>query len=220
MIGENLLRYKRNQKYLVFDFETESLNLHFSRPWQLYFMLCEGKEIKEKHNYYLYWSDLNISQDALRITKIDIQTIKNKSTNLGEALEHFESYLYNDDYLIVGHNLLGFDIYQHNNFRRNLNRQTDYSYVPRILDTLSIARAYHLYENGDLASNVVPNSTMERITWMYKYLHFRKRGMKTSLGVLGKKFECKFDMMNLHDASVDIPLNFEVFTHLVGKMEL
>ena len=41
----SLLRFKKNQKYIVFDFETEGLNLRYSRPWQLGFIEVEGKSI-------------------------------------------------------------------------------------------------------------------------------------------------------------------------------
>ena len=38
----SLLRFKTKQKYIVFDLETEGLNLRYSKPWQLGFLIAEG----------------------------------------------------------------------------------------------------------------------------------------------------------------------------------
>jgi len=40
----NLLRFDNNKKWLIFDFETEDLNLFSSRPWQLSYCLYQGNE--------------------------------------------------------------------------------------------------------------------------------------------------------------------------------
>ena len=41
----NLLRYKKDQKYIVFDYETEGLNLYYSKPFQLSFIIAQNKKI-------------------------------------------------------------------------------------------------------------------------------------------------------------------------------
>ena len=41
----SLLRFKTNQKYIVFDFETEGLNLRYSKPWQLGFIVAQNKKL-------------------------------------------------------------------------------------------------------------------------------------------------------------------------------
>ena len=70
---DNLLRFNNKQKYILFDFETCSLNLGSldNKPWQLSFLIAQGKKILEKKNFYLAWSDLPISEDARRITRIN-----------------------------------------------------------------------------------------------------------------------------------------------------
>ena len=45
-----LLRFKKDLKYIVFDFETEGLNLRYSRPWQLGFVVVEAGKITKEYN--------------------------------------------------------------------------------------------------------------------------------------------------------------------------
>ena len=67
---EDLLRFKNNQKYLIFDYETCNLNLGLTsnKPWQLGFLVCQGKKIIEKKDFYISWDNLKVSADAARIT--------------------------------------------------------------------------------------------------------------------------------------------------------
>lgn len=48
---EDLLRFKFNQKYVIFDTETEGLNLVTSKPWQLAWIEAEGKQIEKQNRF-------------------------------------------------------------------------------------------------------------------------------------------------------------------------
>ena len=52
---ENLLRFKKSQKYIIFDYETCHLNLgsEENKPWQLSFIMADLNKIYEKKDYYL-----------------------------------------------------------------------------------------------------------------------------------------------------------------------
>ena len=54
-MNEDLLRFKKNQKYIFFDFETCSLNLGSlsNKPWQLGFIVIENDKIVEKCDYWI-----------------------------------------------------------------------------------------------------------------------------------------------------------------------
>ena len=45
---ESLLRFNKKQRYVVFDTETEGLNLVTSRPWQVAWLVIEGDTIIDK----------------------------------------------------------------------------------------------------------------------------------------------------------------------------
>ena len=57
---ESLLRYKKNQKYIVFDTETEGLNLRYSRPWQLSFIEAVGPKVVKSHDLFIDFEDLSL----------------------------------------------------------------------------------------------------------------------------------------------------------------
>ena len=78
-MNESLLRFKRNQKYIIFDTETEGLNLIKSKPWQAAWIVVEGDRVIKKYDKLIHWDDLNVSPDAARITGFDKEYYKNNA---------------------------------------------------------------------------------------------------------------------------------------------
>jgi DNA polymerase III epsilon subunit-like protein len=210
---KELLRFKNKQKYIVFDYETCSLNTcsFENKPWQLAFLVCEGDKVISEHNLYPFWQDLNISEEAKKITGFKMPHYKKNASDPKDALGLLESYLYSSDYIIVGHNLLGFDIYIHNMHRLLCNKQTDYSYLDRLIDTNSLARA--LFNQIDLNDDTLLN-------WQFKLQKLRTRGVKSSLKHMCSHYKIEFDPSKLHDALYDIRQNFKVFQKLIWDIEL
>ena len=212
-MNNHLLRFNKNKKFIVFDYETCGLNLASldNKPWQLAFLICENNEVKEKHDYYLKWDELNISDDAKRITGFKESVYKKKAVDPLEVLELFDSYIYNPDYHIVGHNILGFDIYIHNIHRQLCDKSTDYSYLSRAIDTNCIAKSEAMEIEFD-----EKNLTL----WQLKLQKIRKKGVKTSLKFLCQKYGIDFDESKLHDALYDIEQNFKVFQSMLWKVNI
>ena len=67
---EELLRFNKKQKYMVFDYETCNLNLVSveNKPWQLAYIVFQGDKVLEEKDYLLSWENLNVSKEAARIT--------------------------------------------------------------------------------------------------------------------------------------------------------
>ena len=210
-LGANLLRYKDKQLYLILDTETESLNLYFSRPWQLSFAVYEGKNLIEEHDYLLDWPDLNISADAKRITRFDQFNYDSKKIDPNIAIDHLEKFLYNEKYKIVGANILCFDTYQLNTARRCLGKKPDYSYINRIYDTHLLQKAIILGIKPDLNNF---------LAWQYKLSTIVQRGLKTSQSACAKYYDIKVDETGLHDALNDIRLNKEIFFKQLYQIEI
>ena len=78
-MNESLLRFDRNQKYLVFDTETEGLNLINSRPWQVAWIVTQGDKVLEEHDVYVGWDDLEVSKDAARVTGFSKQDYERRA---------------------------------------------------------------------------------------------------------------------------------------------
>ena len=201
---EELLRFKNKQKYMVFDFETCSLNLcnKNNKPWQVGFILCEGDKIIEEHDYLIKWDKLDVSADAAKITGFNRGKYDREAVDAEKVLGLLEKYLYNPEYIKLGHNLLGFDVYIHSIFRRLLNKKPDYSYLTELIDTLCVAKAIH--------KEIKPPKE-NLLSWQYKLTSFRERGMKASITALCKAYDLNFDASKLHDAIYDVKMNFEIF---------
>lgn len=210
-MNESLLRFKRNQKYIIFDTETEGLNLIKSKPWQAAWIVVEGDRVIKKYDKLIHWDDLNVSPDAARITGFDKEYYKNNAEPAEKVWSEFSKYLYDDDYLIVGQNLLAFDVYMVDVWRNLIGEKLDQSYIKRIIDTKAIATA--------IAKNA-PVDKDNFIYWQYKWLNFRERGLKTSQLTLLKKYGITFDEKRLHDALYDIEMNFQIFRRQILEIEI
>lgn len=208
----NLSNNFANHKYLIFDYETESLNCSYARPWQLFFSLYDGYNKVEEYNFFIKWSDLNVSKDAARITRFDPAKVEREGKSPAEVIEFFDKYLYNEDYLIIGANILGYDCYIHNTFRLSCGRETNYSWLNRLYDTNCLAKAYRL--------GLAAPKDEDLLLWQYKLNHFVKKGMKTSVKSMADEFKLEYDENNLHDALFDVKLTWEIFRKLVPILGL
>jgi hypothetical protein len=208
---EHLLRFKPKQKYITWDTETESLNLVNSRPWQLSWSIAEGDKIIKNEDRFLFWNDLKMSDGAAKITRFDRQAWMNKSEDPAKVLKDFNEVLYNKDYIIIGANLFGFDIYQHNNIHRQLGLPSDYSYINRIIDVQALQKGIYL------GLKSVPEN---RTAWHYQMQNFRQRGLKTSVKHLCSVYEIPYDESRAHDATYDNHLVFSIFRKQIFSIEV
>lgn len=213
-MNNNLLRFNSKQKYIIFDYETCNLNLCSpeNKPWQLSFIVASNNKIYETHDYYLRWDDLNISKDAAKITGFSKSKYDKLAVCPRKALDHFESFLYNKDYIPVGHNILGFDVYIHNIHRKLLNKKPDYSYINRAIDTNCLAKG--------IAKQLIKPQGKSTIAWQYSLNQIIERGLKTSLQMCAKKYKIDFDPTKLHDALYDIKINHQVLNKQLWEVEV
>jgi DNA polymerase III epsilon subunit-like protein len=210
---DSLLRFKRNQKYMVFDFETCNLNLcsKENKPWQLGFILCRGNKVEKKYNYLIRWDDLNISADAAKITGFNRAKYEAQAVDPLEVLNFMEQYLYNPEYIKLGHNLLGFDIYIHSIFRKCLNKSPDFSYLDNLIDTLCLAKAIH--------EDIRPPEG-KTLPWQFKLNSLILKGKKSSINALCKYYDITVDEKKLHDAVYDVEMNFKIFQKQIHDIEI
>ncbi len=211
---EELLRFNKNQKYIIFDYETCNLNLISTKnkPWQLAFMLFQGDKILDQGDYILDWKNLQVSKEAARITGFTKSMYNKRKSCPEKALEHFEKYLYDEKIIPLGHNILGFDVYIHNIHRKLLNKSADYSYINRSIDTVCLARS--------IKKDIKKKNNSERIAWMYKLLNFREKGLKVNLQQCCRDYDIDFDPSKLHDAMYDIQKNMDVFQKMLWEVEV
>lgn len=213
-MNENLLRFNKKQKYIFFDFETCCLNLGSldNKPWQLGFIIIENGKVVKKKDYWIKWDDLKMTPAAAKMTGWTQSKYDKKATDAKQILKDFEHYLYNDSYINVGHNILGFDIYVHGIFRRCLGLHPDYSYVSRSIDTLCLAKA--------IKNDIKFSREDDLFSWQYRLNNMIDRKSKKKLIDLCKDYDISIDESKLHDAMYDIEQNYEVFKKMLWEVNI
>jgi DNA polymerase III epsilon subunit-like protein len=168
-----------------------------------------GKRIDAK-DYYVGWDrEIKVSKEAARITRFSPLDYDKRKVPFKEIFPTIKDWLDNADY-IVGHNILGFDIYLIKDFYNYAGE--DYErLMNKIIDTNAIAKGikYELpYREGE-----------DFLEYQYKLLGERRKGIKTNLVVLGKEFQIEHDYSKLHDALVDLELNLKIWNQLKYQLE-
>jgi len=211
---ENLLRFNKKQKYIFFDFETCCLNLGSldNKPWQLAFTVIENSKVVTSKDHWIFWSNLKMSTAAAKMTGWTQAKYDKKAGDAHRILEEFESYLYDPEYMNIGHNILGFDIYVHGIYRKCLGKKPDYSYVHRSIDTLCLAKA--------IKNDIKFNKNDDLFSWQYRLNNMIDRKSKKKLIDLCKYYDIPVDESKLHDAMYDIQQNYEVFKKMLWEVNI
>ena len=203
-----LLKQNLNQKFVVFDTETEGLSLTSSRPWQLSWIVCQGEKILESHDEFVLYPDLNVSDEAARITGFDKSSYLSKAKPPIDVWQKFAPYLYDSSNLLVGQNILNYDIYILNTMMGTIGIQNNWSFLNRCIDTraLSTAMFKGIQPSGDL------------LPWQMKLMNFHEKGLKTSQAFMLKHFAIDHDPSKLHNALYDITMNYKIFRKLIMEV--
>ncbi|MBT89444.1 MAG: hypothetical protein CMN79_03015 [Spirochaetales bacterium] len=214
-MDEHLLRYDKSKELVFIDCETMNLCLNRCNnvPWQIAMLKVNGDKIVDSRDIYIKWdTDIKISKEAADITRFNPKKLEEKGVSPKSAFEEVEKWLSSCDY-IVGHNLLGFDVYLFRILYKEFNKVDLYRKLPRkIIDTFSIAKGIKL--------GLPYSSDEDLLAYQYKIYHTRKKGLKASLTALGKENKIEHDYQRLHDALVDLELNLKIWNILKWQIEI
>tara|TARA_R110000737_G_scaffold111243_1_gene144198 strand:+ start:467 stop:1132 length:666 start_codon:yes stop_codon:yes gene_type:complete len=220
-MDNHLIRFQK-KKFLFMDFETFNVCLSdkFNLPWQVATILVETVEDSKgrlknrelgRQDLYLKWdTDLKISKEAKRITRYSDSKFNKLCIPEEEAFQTIYDLVEKCDYL-VGHNFLGFDIYLLRNWYRKHGKNYD-SLPHKTLDTFAMAKSVALgygYKNNECSL----------LDFQMKMISIRKKGIRTSLGAVGKSNNIDHNYANLHDALVDLELNIKVWDKLKFQID-
>lgn len=203
--------FKLPDKRIVFDLEAENLNLQSCRPWQAALM-----SNRKTYMSHIAIPNLKVSEGAARVTRFNQKYHDSVAKPLEEVCDFLWPVFNNEDYLLIGHNILGYDLYPLRNLFRLVGKELDIqSLAYRMRDTLAYARAY--YWEVDAPN---PEDKDAFLAWQYKMLATFKRGMKTSLGALCKEFEVPYDDKKSHDALYDVKVNAPIYGKLCYTLDI
>lgn len=218
-LGQNLLRYKSNQKYLTFDWETANLCLGpwGNRGWQLGTLRHEGKNLIEQREDWLLWEDLMefMSAGAAYITQFNIDEYRRRAKDPEPILEYFEKDLFDPEVISITANGFGFDMYLNQISRDLLNKEIDWSFCKNLVCVQNLHKAIEL---GMTPPKI---GTNEWTAFNIKAYSYHKRTFKTNVKYLCGVYEVSYDETRHHVESLyDSELTKEVFDKMLWKIEL
>jgi DNA polymerase III epsilon subunit-like protein len=209
---ENLLRYKFDQRYLVFDTETEGLNLVKSRSWQLSWLVATGRKIESIHDHFLDWPNLQVGAGAARVTGFTMSNYNARKEDARHVFSLFLNELRKPNTIAVAHNLLRFDVYMLKAIARELDMDFDFDWIHKCLDTNALSVA--------VKKKWQPQPNAKRIEWQYKLASHIERGLRTNMAAMLKHYDIEFDKDKLHDGKYDMTKNFELLHKILGDIDL
>jgi DNA polymerase III epsilon subunit-like protein len=182
-----------------------------SRPWQCAWIATQGKNIVEKNNRFIQWDNLNVSEGAAKITGFSESEYERRAEDPLKVWRDLSKYLFDPEYIVIGQNILGFDVYMLNVWLKGMNKNSDYSYLPRVIDTKSLSTA--------IFKNILPDKN-NFLSWQYKLLNHKEKGLKTSQASMLKHYNIPHDPKKLHDALYDIEMTFQIFLKQIYDIEV
>lgn len=210
---KKLLRFEKDKTIVFIDCETFNLCLNFAHnlPWQISMLKVQGDHIQSSKDFYIKWdTHLKIGKEAARITRYSDKKMDKLGITPEEAYPTIKDWLDNADY-ILGHNILGFDIY----LIKGLYEYMGDDYTPlveKMIDTNCIARG--------IKSGMEYAPYDYFLEYQYKMVNKRIKGVRTSLTALGKEYELEHDYDKLHNALVDLELNLKLWNKLKWQIDL
>lgn len=211
MTNSDLLRFRKKQKYLFADLETFNLNGAVDNvPWQVSFLVGDLDNVYELQDHYLSWGRVPCDE-VKKLTNYSQKRMDAEGRDPAELYPIFREYLDNPEYIIVGHNFLGFDVPLERLWAKAVGAKHDYNYTRRVVDSLALAKSYRFNKPVD-HSNL--------LGWQNKMDKEFQRGQKCKLSELATEFGIDYDPDKLHDGAYDIILNQKVFRELIYKVEI
>ena len=212
-MDSHLLRFKDDKLFVFIDFETENLCLNFNNnmPWQMAMLKSKGGKKTDEQDLMIEWDrKIDVSPEAARITGFSYDKYNKLKTPHEEVFKGMEEWLEEADY-IVGHNILGFDMYLISEFYKKMGKSAMHL-IDKAIDTYCLAKAYKLGSEKPSQASL--------IEYQYTLRGRRKKGLGGGLGAMGKSFEIDHDYSKLHDALVDLELNLKVWNKLKMQLEI
>lgn len=210
----DLLRYNKTSKIVLIDFETENLNLYLEKnlPWQVAMMRVKGDVAEEEYMRYIKWYRLpRVSPEAALITRFQPSMVADKGTDYKQVIKDVVDWTSDADY-ILGHNVLGFDIYFINAFYRMQGKSAQ-GIAEKMIDTHTLAKGIKLNKPFD-------SKKVSLLEYQYQMQHTIAKGVKTNTRTLGQEYGIEHDYENLHDALIDLRLNLKIWNHLKHLVEI
>lgn len=210
-----------NQKSITLDTETRSLNLliadkpfpNYNSVWDIAWIECSGDYVNKENQYYIDVPNLNLSELVKTLTKFNAPEYHKQKKNCYDVWEKVKKVLYDKDYLIIGQNIIGFDVFMLGNLAKRCGEDIDWSFLERVIDTRALGMAYKNEIEKPRAGSL--------IDWQFKVLNDRSLKGKVSQTALMKDLGLTSVSEGArHSAIVDVKDTFNIYKSLKRKLNL
>jgi hypothetical protein len=209
-------------KALTIDVESRNLNLsprigdfNSNKVWQVSFIETSGTRILNEFDFYVDVPNLDLSDQVKVLTNFDQFKYNKLKKPAEEVWPIVKKYLYDEQYIIIGQNIMGFDQYCCDILAHQAGDKIDYSkFIERIYDTRAFGLAY---------KNTIdkPRNCYNLYLWQHKILNDRSLKGKVSQTALLKDLGLQsVNEASRHDALTDVKDTFNIFTELKKRMQL
>lgn len=223
MIGENLTRFQKDQEWVIFDFESNGLNLKHSLPWELSWGVGSFRRgLHTVKTRLIKWPNFRISPHLALKTHFDPRRYAAEALPPQDVYAEFASDLYDPQKRRAGHNILGFDSHMISVLRVALGLKPDHSWMGGqdsgakmlpALDTDCISKAYWKKWTPDLSS------PLGLLAFQWSCQMYIEKGLKTNLGLMCSEFGIPYDSKAAHSAEYDIGRNWLLLNEIVKVVE-
>jgi DNA polymerase III epsilon subunit-like protein len=152
-----------------------------------------------------------MSKGAAEKTRFNFDDYDKLAQDPKYVYDILNKYLYNPEYIKVGHNFFGYDSMILNTWRRQMQLPEDYSFLDNAIDTDGLARA--------IKKQISPDRK-NLSQWMFKMSSVIDKKMKTNLERLGKEYKIDYNYDTLHDGLNDVLLNRLIFLKQLWEIEI
>jgi hypothetical protein len=171
----------------------------------------KGDEILDSKDFFIKWdTKLKISESAAIVTRYSQSKIDKMGIPPQDAFKCMYEWLLEADY-IIGHNILGFDVYLIKEFCKLMNKPYDL-FVNKFIDTYCIVKG--------IKANIPYKKDCPFIEYQYKMNDMILKGVKGSLTYLAHEYNIPIDETKTHDGAYDLMLNKQIWDVLKYKVEI
>lgn len=202
-----------DQKYILFDTETEGLNLGYSRPWELSYLEGQGRKVVKSKQIYIDIPDLELSQTVIRLTNFSWERYNDTKVSPEEAWEEFAPLLFNEEYKVVGQNIIKYDSWILNVLAGMIGAEYNFEWLERALDTRLLGVA--------IKNDIEKPRNGSMLNWQLKLYNDKTLKHKgTAQEAMLKLFGIDYDKYKLHDGLYDCQMSWKIFVEQVKTLKL
>lgn len=200
-------------KFCFMDTESDGLNLYKSKAYQLSYTITAGGREIESVDDYIHYENFYMPPAAAMVNKFNPILYKSRAQPLKTVAERFEKKC--KGAIMVGHNVLGFDVYMLNTILLKAGINHDFWFMEQIIDTCALSKSYLTKKKNNEFED-----WSDFLFWQASSLSIREKGLKSSQGFMLKHFDIPFDKDKLHEALYDVGKNKEVFQKLLFALKI